>query len=481
MRISIKKFTVDSTYLLLSTGVVNILLFALSIIIPRFFGKLFYDTLLVVEGFYFAIFLIFDIGISRTSIRFISENDKIDNAKRVITFVFFIALIVMPLAILLIYLGARPFSSFLGKDFELYFKITALWLFFLYPKRLFLAIFEGFHKIRLVSVLSIILPLGKVVIVLFCLLSKNRGITDLLWGYLGICILDFIISFGWLIKLLVEKQMALNLSCLNKNVVKRFSSFAVYSHIPLIAVFLVPIFLAFFISKYSEQPGQNSYFAIGMSLTSIALFFLTPISRNLFLHISGLYGEKDQLAIKKIGGDIIGIVLLIGAITLPIYILLGKVAINLIYGKAFGEAYSVMILLSFANGFGFARILADPILLGSGHEKIVTRIEIFKLVLLFLLAQQFIPNHKAFGAAITFSVATYVGMGLKLYYLKKHFKTNFKKPLIGFFVVQILLMLYLLPIPFIGHNKLVPVIAFIILAIWLCRIIKHYVTSIKEI
>lgn len=481
MRMSIKKFTIDSTQLFLSTVVINILLFALSIIIPRFFGKLFYDTLLVVEGFYYAIFLISEVGISRIAIRFISENDKIDNTTRVVTFVFFVALLVIPLAILLIYLGARPFSSFLGKDFELYFKFSALWFFFQYLKRLFLAIFEGFHEIKQVSVLSIIMPLGKVAVTVFCLLSKNLGITDMLWGYLGVYIVDFIITFACFTNLLVKKQMVLKLSCLNKDVVKRFSSFAMHSYIPLITVFLVPIFLTFYISKYSEQPGQNSYFAIGMSLTSISLLFLTPISRNLFLHISGLYGEKDQLAIKKIGGDTIGIVLLIGAMTLPIYILLGTVAINLIYGKTFSDAYPVMVLLSFANGFGFARIITDPILLGSGHEKIVSRIEIFKLALLLILAQQFISNYNAFGAAITFSIATYVGMGLKLYYLNKYFKANFNKPLIGFFVGQILMMLYLLPIPFIGYNKLVPVSVFIILALWLYQIVKHYAMNIKKI
>jgi O-antigen/teichoic acid export membrane protein len=102
----------------------------------------------------------------------------------------------------------------------------------------------------------------------------------------------------------------------------------------------------------------------------------------------------------------------------------------------------VLIILSIAIFFETFKFVTDPFLNGTEHARIVSRIEIFKLVLTVGIGFFLIRMYGAMGAAVSFLTGSVISCALKLFMVKRALELDLYKEAAKVFVIAAFLIYF---------------------------------------
>jgi O-antigen/teichoic acid export membrane protein len=164
---------------------------------------------------------------------------------------------------------------------------------------------------------------------------------------------------------------------------------------------------------------EVAFFRIAILGSGFIVIFMQVATSVIAPHFSRLYELRDY---KKIEQLIIKVCCMLSLLTLPLFIIIilySNEFINIVYGKEYSDAYTLLVILAFAQTISAIMGPIATVLLMTKHQKAVAYSTIISVSLGILLHIVLVPSKGMLGAAIASGVSLVVWNLYLLYQAKK--------------------------------------------------------------
>lgn len=164
-------------------------------------------------------------------------------------------------------------------------------------------------------------------------------------------------------------------------------------------------------------------YVVATRITALVSVILHITNSALSPKIAALYAEYNIKSLEGMIKTITKGLFLIGLLVFLFLIFSGNWILS-IWGEEFEEAYWILIILGFGQLVNLSTGPVGIILIMTGHEKALSNISIYFMMVFLILSFTLIPIYGALGASIATAI-TISGINVsKLSYLNKHVKIN---------------------------------------------------------
>ena len=149
-------------------------------------------------------------------------------------------------------------------------------------------------------------------------------------------------------------------------------------------------------------------FQLSQALAQIAEMF----SRGVFPEFTRADGGKTRAGLQRLFRQSTRLTVAVGAIICLTVPFAGEPALRLVGGRAYIEAYPLVVVLSLAVAIDVMGIGFEPMLLGTGRAAAAFRIRVAAVAVLAINAAVLMPRYGALGAALATLAASVVALAL---------------------------------------------------------------------
>lgn len=307
--------------------------FALNILFARYFGVERYGDLALILSILTLLNVFLTNGISNALSRFISinETNQIDVFKKSI-----ILQIVIVISItIFIVLGINPICNYLNIN---YLKSYLYLILILLPLNafyyLFIGVLNGLRDFKSQSIINIIYPILRLLLVLFLIFVFKLGITAVI--------------IGTAIAYLPSIYYALQKCHLNNTGVEiSYKEIVKFSFKIMLLFLLITIFLnidLIVIKSLTDNKKDIGLYGAVMSIGKIAYFILYSISTIIFPIISNMKSKGKSHEIPKLLLKVFNFFFGISVLIQLVMIFYSKDILQLLYGRDYAEGYLLLPL-----------------------------------------------------------------------------------------------------------------------------------------
>ena len=176
--------------------------------------------------------------------------------------------------------------------------------------------------------------------------------------------------------------------------------------------------------KQMMNESEVGYYSTAMAICAMWTFVLQAIIDSLYPSILRLKNE-DQQAFEKKNRQLYAIVFYVSCFVSVIFVIFGKVIVNVLYGEAFLPAASVLKMITWYTAFSYLGVARNAWIVSEGKQKYLKYIYGSAAIMNVLLNALLIPRLGAIGAALA-SLITEVFTSIILPMLIKELRPSAK-------------------------------------------------------
>ncbi|HEB41589.1 MAG TPA: hypothetical protein ENI08_01045 [Candidatus Dependentiae bacterium] len=218
----------------------------------------------------------------------------------------------------------------------------------------------------------------------------------------------------------------------------RYSMFLV---LPFLGMHLTPYLLKILMGWLCDTE-KVAFFTISMSLSSLSILFLMPISNSILPVVSETHTQGNWQRMKMLSEISLKYLLFLSFGALFLLSFYGDKIITLIYGSKYLVANNALIIMAFAVFFESSKTITNPLLTGTKHASTITRIELLKFILIGSLGIGLIYTNGIIGAAIALLISYIFSTILKIQQVQKKLNINLARITLEFVPLVFALALF---------------------------------------
>lgn len=174
-----------------------------------------------------------------------------------------------------------------------------------------------------------------------------------------------------------------------------------------------------------QMLGETSvgYYSLASTVNTMWCFILQAIIDSIYPTIMALYKSGDQEAFERKNRQLYAIVIYISFLVAILFVLFGRFAIVLIYGKEYEPAAGPLKVITWYTVFSYLGVARDAWIACTNNQKYLKYIYLSAAVINVILNLIFIPMWGTFGAAFA-SLLTQISTGIILPYFIRQLRPN---------------------------------------------------------
>lgn len=363
-------------------------------------------------------------GVTQIIVRETAKAMRLKNYKRVNTIINTTIKLsgALSLSLSAIFIFLSPWLAnniFNNEGLTLVFQILAISMPLQVLSRIYASAAIGMNKIWQGNLVNQTFTVFIVAIVLFSyyLFYHQLNIKIIVYSYLfgRVCLVLFFTTF-WNKKLKPKSDKILNYDY--KELLILSTPLLIASASVVLAESIATILLGYF-----ANTKEIGLFSVSLRMAMFISFILQVTNSAISPKIAEMYKNQEIKPLQNLIYKITITNFIIGIIIFSIYLLQGPNILEL-WGKEFGNAYKLLIVLSIGEVINLSTGASGVILVMTGFQKIRRNIALASLIINVILSVGLIYYWGAFGAAIAVSLTILFDNALKIYFVYK--KTNLK-------------------------------------------------------
>ena len=416
-----KRIISNTTYLIAAAIFANVAMFLTNVLMARHFEPADYGVITLIISISMSLMLLADMGIPMALTTFIPEDiADANHLGRLISSAFMLTSILALTAMAVLFFSSSWIAEvFISKTNIRLIYMSISWVGCYLLFRVINSVFHGF-QCMVYSLVSTLLFEGIRMVVLITILCLGLGINFVVAGWtisqlIGICLI-IIIFLAFLRKKGIKLQRTSNQKL-------RIIRYSIYLVLPFLGMHLAPYLLKILMGWLSNA-GDVAFLTVALSLSSLPLLFLTPVSTSFLPIVSEAHTHANWQRMKILSEVSLKYLLLLSFGALFLLSFYGDKIIILIYGSKYLAANNSLIIIAFAVFFESSKTITNPLLTGTKHARTITRIELLKFILIGSLGIGFILTNGITGAATALLTSYIFSTILKIQQVQKKLNIN---------------------------------------------------------
>lgn len=189
-----------------------------------------------------------------------------------------------------------------------------------------------------------------------------------------------------------------------------------YLYLPYISAWILPVLIRLIVARYSTD-GSVGQIELALTITSLIMIFLMPVSQTLFPLVSQTHARNETLrGPVRVFTRLIG---LAAFIVTALLFITGPWLLTAFYGPAYRDAAPYLMAAAAAIFLDSFKIVTTPLLKGSNEGRLLTWTDILRLALILAAGIPLTAIYGALGALFVLVGANLVAAGLQLWLVQR--------------------------------------------------------------
>src|SRR3989344_2189691 len=391
------------------------------IVIARYFGAEQYGLFSLASMIFILFVHLISLGLPEGLVRYISlyrGKKQYKNIKIIFDKSFSLLVLIGILGGLIMFFLSSWISLNIFHEEKLivFVRIASLAIPFFVISNLYLSVLKSFERVGWYSfILNFVQNLSKLLSLLILIFFGLLNNTLMISYAIGIIIMFFLAYFVFSIKIKIPEGKK---DPLKKGVMKELISYSW----PLSLLGIVS-FTLYWVDSFSIGYFQNVT-AVGFYNAAVpiaALLMLAPdlIIQLFFPLVTKQYSENNHSLIEQLSKQVNKWIFLINLPLAAIFILFPGTILNFLFGSEYLVAENALRLLAFGSLFGSLSVVPAHLISMTGKSKKILSINIFMLILNFVLNFILVPRYGISGAAFSTMIIFLLLSSILIYETKR--------------------------------------------------------------
>jgi O-antigen/teichoic acid export membrane protein len=307
-------------------------------------------------------------------------------------------------------------SFFHVPELGLLIQLIAVAFPFIAIQKVVLGTLNGFRRMHLFALLNIVQNVSIVGVSVILVLGLNMGV---LGGVLGLVGPTMVISLVSLT--LIRGSLDLELGLHHRLVVWETTVFGFYvvlaNSISFINGQIGNILIGFYLT-----PSEVGIYAVAVLFSTVLTLLPSSIQLVTAAATANLYGKNDIPGIRRLVFSTIRKMFLISAGIALLLVILGPLAISILFSPEFGAAYTPLLILLLGNTIYSSYMAVGATLTNIGKVHIISRISAIGCVLNVTLTVLLVPVFGIIGAAMAQAATLLTNYAINLTVINRYLR-----------------------------------------------------------
>lgn len=423
-------------FLVLGTAIATIIVAVTAILVGRLLGPELYGQYALAISLPELLFLVADLGINQSVIRFtanLNTRGETQRLIRIIRHAFLLKALVGTLLFVLSYSLADFSASSLFQRPELafYIRIASISILFQVIFAVATSAFVGLDKTEYSALAMNVQAIAKTIISI-ALVLVGFGVAGAILGYAAGYVIAAFVSVLTLFLVLRKKQG--NLGSQTSEDLRTLLHYATPLYISILLTGFIPLFQNVMLANFTTDADIGNFKA-AMNFATLITVLSVPITAALL----PAFSKVDPRSLKtktlfKLANKYTALLIIPATV---LVIAFSDVVVRIIYGLAYQSAslfLATYCLVYFLVGLGY--LTFTSFYNGIGETKITLKISLITFIVLALLSPLLTRTYHALGLVIAFLIANGLGIIYAFYKARKAFGLEFEfRPLSKIYLI----------------------------------------------